>query len=410
MWSPVLIFLYSHTNMFVERVLNDLGYGDYRDLILEPERVYKGKIVLRKEGKPLVLRAYRVIHNRWRGPGKGGIRFHHMVNEEEVRQLAFWMTIKNALMDLPFGGAKGGVAVNPKELSEGEKEFIAREYVRLFWREMGSWKDIPAPDVYTDEKVMGWMLDEYEKIKGSSEPSFITGKPVSLLGSPLRRVATALGGFIATELARKEWGMGKTVAIHGFGNAGSNIARMFHEAGYEVLAVSDSKGGVVSKEGLDVDELIRVKREKGSVVYYEGGEKVERDDVLLVDADILVPASVENVVNEGNVNSIRTSLIVELANGPLTEEAYYRLIERGVKVLPDVYANAGGVTVSYFEWLQGIRGEKLSEEWQRKELESKMKEVFEDIAGYRDTRYRVYEIALKRLIEAGRGRGLLPDL
>lgn len=371
-----------------------------------PKRVLKGWLgVKMDDGRIKHFQAYRVVYNEARGPGKGGIRYHPEVNEEEVTELAFWMTVKNAVMDLPYGGAKGGVKVNPKELSEGELERLSREYVRAFHPFLGEDIDVPAPDVYTNPRVMGWMVDEYERIKGKHEPGMITGKPLALGGSEGRIYATALGGIYVLEALGIKEGR---VAIQGFGNAGSWFARFAQERGYEVVAVSDSKGGIYT-EDMEVERVIEHKRETGSVINFPGARNISNEDLLSLDVDILVLAALQGAVHRENVEKVHAKTILELANGPVTPEADRVLGERGVTVIPDVLANAGGVTVSYFEWVQNRTGYYWSEGEVQEKLREKMGRAAREVEERKEEygvslRKGAYILALERIAEAIRAR------
>ncbi len=371
-----------------------------------PKRVLKSWLTVKMDdGKIKHYEAYRVVYNEARGPGKGGIRYHPDVNEEEVTNLAFWMTVKNAVMDLPYGGAKGGVRVNPKELSEAEIERLSREYVRAFHPYLGSDIDIPAPDVYTNPRVMGWMVDEYEKIKGYHDPGMITGKPLALGGSKGRIYATALGGIYVLEALGIKGG---TVAIQGYGNAGSWFARFAKERGYDVVAVSDSKGGIYM-EGMDPEEVLMHKRETGSVVDFPGARNITNEELLSLDVDILVLAALQNAVRSDNAQDIHADTILELANGPVTPEADKVLNERGITIVPDVLANAGGVTVSYFEWVQNRTGYYWSEEEVQEKLRDKMGRAAMEVRERSEDhnvplRLGAYILALERISEAIRAR------
>ena len=324
--------------------------------------------VRRDDGSLEVLTGYRVRYNDSRGPTKGGLRFHPDVSLEEVKALAFWMTIKTAVVGIPFGGGKGGVIIDPKKYSKLELERVSRGFIKQVADFIGPDKDIPAPDVYTNAMVMGWMMDEYSKIVRHHAPNVITGKPISMGGSLGRDDATGRGGYYCIkELEKKKkWDPKNiTVAVQGFGNAGQHIAYLLHRDGYRVVAVSDSKGGIYSKDGFDVPSIIRGKNDtqKVQAVYCEEGvceivpaKQITNEQLLELDVDILIPAALENVIHKDNAKKIKAPLIVELANGPTTSEADAILEKNNIVVMPDILANAGGVTVSYFEWVQNNQG------------------------------------------------------
>lgn len=348
---------------------------------------------------------YRVQYNNWRGPYKGGIRFFQKVNKDEVKALSFWMTIKCAVLDLPLGGGKGGVTVNPKELSEKELENLSRAYARALYNDIGPEKDVPAPDVYTTPQIMAWMVDEYSKIKGEPTPGVITGKPIEAGGSEGRSAATAQGGYyllkhiMEIEQRKPE---NQTVAIQGFGNAGSVMAQLCHKDGLKVVAVSDSKGGIYKKDGLDIEKVIKHKKQTGTVQQFEGAENIANEKLLELDVKFLVPAALENQITQDNADKIRAEIILELANGPISPAADKILFEKGVKVVPDVLANAGGVTVSYFEWYQNVNNEKWTEKEVFEKLKPKMIEnydlVFDRANKYQiDMRRAAFVLALERL-------------
>jgi glutamate dehydrogenase (NADP+) len=369
------------------------------------------------DGTLRTFQGYRVRHDDTRGPAKGGIRYHPDVSLSEVRALALWMTLKCALVDIPFGGAKGGVVVDPKDLSTLELERLSRGFVAALGDFVGPDTDIPAPDVYTNEMVMGWMVDEYSRARGRRVPAMITGKPIALGGSRGRSEATGRGAYEAIKVVeeREGWDPGETtVAVQGFGNAGQHVARLLHGDGYRVVAVSDSKGGIRSDDGLDVPALADAKSQKRELddVYSDGAvgdtgdaETITNDDLLALDVDVLIPAALEGVLTEGNAKDVRARWVVEVANGPTTSAADAVLAEQGVRVLPDILANAGGVTVSYFEWVQNRQG--LA--WPLDEVEDRLRttmrratEAVLDHAEEHDVELRTsaYVIALHRLEEA----------
>ncbi len=305
--------------------------------------------------------AWRCRYDDTRGPTKGGIRFHAESTADEVETLAFWMTFKCAVMNLPYGGGKGAVQVDPRKLSKAELERLSRAYMQAFARIIGPDRDIPAPDVYTNSMIMGWMADEYAQIFGQAEPAVITGKPIALGGSLGRGDATARGGYYLVRHLADDLGLSKTmrVAMQGFGNAGQHIARLLAADGHKIVAVSDSEGAVISDAGLHIDLLMEAKENGQSVVSTagQGGhETLAPDEVAGVDCDLLVPAALENMIHEDNAGSVKAKLVLELANGPVTAEADRILAANGTVILPDILANAGGVTVSYFEWVQNKQG------------------------------------------------------
>lgn len=304
--------------------------------------------------------AWRCRYDDTRGPTKGGIRFHPEATAEEVETLAFWMTFKCAVMDLPYGGGKGAVRVDPRTLSKTELERLSRAYIQAFAKVIGPDRDIPAPDVYTNSMVMGWMADEYASIIGQPAPAVITGKPMALGGSLGREDATARGGYYLIRHLKERLGLPSRarVAVQGFGNAGQHIARLLAEDGHKIVAISDSRGAVYCSDGIDPRAAVRAKR-GGSVTAIAGSAGVSAlasDDLVAVECDLLVPAALEDMIHEGNASQVKAGVVLELANGPLTPEADAILGRRGTVVLPDILANAGGVTVSYFEWVQNRQG------------------------------------------------------
>ncbi|WP_089175065.1 Glu/Leu/Phe/Val dehydrogenase [Bosea sp. AS-1] len=322
--------------------------------------------------------AWRCRYDDTRGPTKGGIRFHPSSTADEVETLAFWMTFKCAVMNLPYGGGKGAVQVDPRQLSKAELERLSRAYIQAFARTIGPDRDIPAPDVYTNAMIMGWMADEYAQIVGEAVPAVITGKPIALGGSLGRNDATARGGYYLVRHLRGDLGLGDRmrVAIQGFGNAGQFIARLLAADGHSIVAVSDSAGAVACADGLELARLIAAKENGQSITVTagEGGHRqIGADDLVGVDCDLLVPAALENMIHEGNADSVKARVVLELANGPVTPEADAILEARGITVLPDILANAGGVTVSYFEWVQNRQGFY----WLLPEIHERLRDIME---------------------------------
>jgi glutamate dehydrogenase (NAD(P)+) len=332
------------------------------------------------DGSVRTFAGYRVLHSRVRGPGKGGIRYHPGVTEDEVRALAGWMTWKCALIDVPFGGAKGGVVCNPKELSVGELRRITRRYISDLGDNIGPHTDIPAPDVYTNEQTMAWIYDTYDMLHpGRNNLPVVTGKPLQIGGSLGRNEATGRGCLYAAERFLARGGLpgrsnldGARVAIQGFGNAGSVAARLFRDAGARIIAVSDSQGGIVRNQGIDVAAALNHKAERGSVVGLLGTEKLTNEQLLELETDILIPAALENQIRADNAARVRCRLVCEAANGPTTPAADTILSRAGIPVLPDILANSGGVTVSYFEWVQNIENEQWDLEEVNQKLQRKM--------------------------------------
>ncbi len=370
--------------------------------------------VLLKRGE-VCLPAYRIQFNDARGPFKGGIRFHEAANLEEVTALAAAMAIKCAVVNIPLGGAKGGVTFNPKEFSRDEVLLIARAYARTFAPYLGVDRDIPAPDVSTDAGVMASMLDEYEKTVGHHEPGMITGKPLELGGSQGRATATAEGGVMVLQAYVHAMGKemaGMRVAVQGFGNAGSVVARLLHEVGCTIVAVSDSQGTLYAPQGINPRLVEAAKQQSGTVLAAAGEdcEAMSPDAIFSISSDILIPAALDNAVTESIAHTVRASLILELANNPVTPEADQVLKDRGVVVIPDVLANAGGVTVSYFEWVQNRQQYYWTESEVRRSLHTQMLAAFEDVSARAvqsgvSLREAAYLLGVERIVEAMRLRG-----
>ncbi|MBP6889666.1 MAG: Glu/Leu/Phe/Val dehydrogenase [Candidatus Moranbacteria bacterium] len=386
---------------------------DIFERLLLPDRLIEVSIPVRMDtGRTKVFTGFRSQWNDAAGPYKGGIRFHPGVTREEVMALSSWMTWKTAVLGLPLGGGKGGVVVDVKGFSDHELEALSRAYIRSIAPFIGKNKDIPAPDVSTDPRVMGWMLDEYEVLIGEKSPGVITGKPLSIGGSLVRDYATAQGAFFVLENAVKKLHLPdhSRVAIQGFGNGGGHIARLLQESGYRVIAISDSKSTVYREEGLDVAEIETHKRSTGSLKKCLGCESLPSEALLTVPCDILIPAALEGAISSQNVKDIRAKLIVEVANGPVTSEADKFLFDRGTVVVPDILANAGGVTVSYFEQVQNAMNAYWTESEINQKLKEKMQEAFEAVWAshekYNTTlRMGAYIVALERVAAAMQARG-----
>ncbi|MEW9919311.1 Glu/Leu/Phe/Val dehydrogenase [Marimonas sp. MJW-29] len=396
---------------------------DARKMLRNPHKRIEMSVPIRRDdGTLAVFPAWRVQYNNVLGPTKGGVRFHPGVNLEETTELARWMTIKCALMDLPFGGGKGGVQVDPKELSRQELERLARSYIRELHDLMGPDTDIPAPDVNTNPRIMGWMADEYDQIARAKAPAAITGKPLPLGGSEGRVAATGQGAlYVLQEWAGRQEKAPKdvTVAVQGFGNAGAYFAMLAHEAGFKIVAVSDSRGAIHAEGGFD-PRPIHEEKEKGksldkvysdtSVVDADGHEELDPDDLLKIDVDVLALAALQDAVTEDNVGDVQAKVILEIANGPVSPTADDALFDRGVTVLPDVLVNAGGVTVSYYEWVQGRTGDRWSEEEVRDRLKTRFEKVAPDCFERAETdgtsmRQAAYALAVERISQAIESRG-----
>jgi len=399
--------------------------GETLERLRLPKSVLKVSIPVRMDDGTLrTYPGYRVRYDDSRGPTKGGIRFHPQVNVDEVQSLAFWMTFKCAALDLPFGGAKGGITVDPKELSLAELERLSRGYIAAIADFIGPDVDVPAPDVYTNQLVMGWMASEYATIARRRVPDVITGKPLPLGGSLGRDTATADGAFhvISTllprlretgELAESEDGEAPSVAVQGFGNAGARLAQLFAENGYRVVAVSDSRKAIHDEEGLDIGAVRKAKDDSGELPG-DQGEEIDPESLLSLEVDILAPSALENAITSDNAGDIRAGVILEVANGPTAPEADDTLADAGVTVIPDILANAGGVTVSYFEWAQNRAGVRWTADDVADRLKERMvteSEAIWDLAQDRDVTLRVaaYAHALQRISDAVDATGLADD-
>ncbi len=366
-------------------------------------------------GRTRIFQAYRIRYNSARGPTKGGLRWHPDETIDTVRALAAWMTWKCAVVNIPLGGGKGGVTCNPKEMSEGEKERLARAYIRAIAKDLGVHRDIPAPDVYTTPQIMAWMMDEYEVIRGESHPSVITGKPIPIGGSQGRGDATARGGVYCVREAAKKLKLdvkNAAYAIQGFGNAGQFAATLHTEilGGGKLLAVSDSRGGIYCESGIDPQAIVKHKLETGKVEGFPGTKPISNGDLLELGVDVLYPAALEAVITGENAGNIKAKILCELANGPTTPDADIILHKNGVMVLPDFLANAGGVTVSYFEQVQNTYNYYWSLSDVHAQLDRRMTTAFEDVYRVRTqakvhTRLAAYMVAVQRVAEACKLRG-----
>jgi glutamate dehydrogenase/leucine dehydrogenase len=388
-----------------------------RQVLRTPKRVLEVSIPTKMDnGQVRVFAGYRVQHNVARGPAKGGIRFHPAVTLDEVKALASWMTWKCATVNIPYGGGKGGVICDPKKMSKSELERMTRRYASEILPIIGPDQDIPAPDVYTDSQTMAWIMDTYSMMRGYSVPGVVTGKPVSLGGSPGRNEATARGCLFTVEEACKVRKMslrGATVAIQGYGNAGAIAAKLFAEKKAKIVAISDSRGGVHNSRGIDPLKALRYKERSGTVVGMPSTSRLSNEDLLTMKCDILIPAALENVITLDNADLIKAKIIAEAANGPTTPRADEILARKGIFVLPDILANAGGVTVSYFEWAQNLQGFSWSEQQVNAQLQTVIQRSFNDVyeiaRRYRThMRTAAYVLAIGRVADATLVRGLFP--
>ena len=396
----------------VKRVSEFMGVNPaVYEILCKPKAVLQVCLPIRMDdGSVKCFEGVRIHHNDARGPTKGGIRYHPNLDLDTEKALATLMTCKNAVADLPYGGGKGGIACDPKKLSKGELERLTRAYAAAIAWFIGVDLDIPAPDMGTDEQIMAWFLDEYRKVTGKIIPGVITAKPIALGGSMGRKAATGRGVFLAAVEASKSFDIpikGASVSVQGYGNVAYYAALNFHEAGAKIVAASDSRGGVYHAGGIDPRKLMKHKAETGSVVGFPGCEGMSTNDPLTVDCDILVPAALESVITSENMGDIKAKLIVEGANGPTLPEADKFLDEKGVVIVPDILANAGGVTVSYFEWVQNRMGYYWTEEEVDQRLQQVMKKAFNDVLG-KVEEYEVnmrdgaHALALGRVAEAMR--------
>ncbi|ASS99051.1 glutamate dehydrogenase [Geobacillus thermocatenulatus] len=402
------------TQIVIHRALEKLGYPEeVYELLKEPIRVLTVRIPVRMDdGSVKIFTGYRAQHNDAVGPTKGGVRFHPDVTEREVKALSIWMSLKCGIVDLPYGGGKGGIVCDPRTMSFRELERLSRGYVRAISQIVGPTKDSPAPDVFTNSQIMAWMMDEYSRIREFDSPGFITGKPLVLGGSHGRETATAKGVTICIREAAKKRGLslkGARVVVQGFGNAGSYLAKFMHDAGAKVVGISDVYGALYDPNGLDIDYLLE-RRDSFGTVTKLFKNTISNKELLELDCDILVPAAIENQITAENAPRIKASIVVEAANGPTTLEATEILTQRGILLVPDVLASAGGVTVSYFEWVQNNQGYYWTEEEVEQRLEKVMVKAFNNVYEMAQTRrvdmrLAAYMVGVRKMAEACRFRG-----
>jgi glutamate dehydrogenase len=404
----------SSTRTVIKTALEKLGYPDeVFELFKEPIRMITVRIPVRMDdGSIKIFTGYRAQHNDAVGPTKGGVRFHPDVTEDEVKALSIWMTLKAGIVNLPYGGGKGGIICDPREMSFRELEGLSRGYVRALSQVVGPTKDIPAPDVFTNSQIMAWMMDEYSRIDEFNSPGFITGKPIVLGGSHGREAATAKGVTICINEATKKRGFdlkGSRVVVQGFGAAGSFLSKFLHDAGAKVIGISDAYGALHDPDGLDIDYLLD-RRDSFGTVTKLFNTTITNKELLELDCDILVPAAVENQITAENAHNIKADIVVEAANGPTTMEATKILTKKGKLLVPDVIASAGGVTVSYFEWVQNNQGYYWTEEEIDKKLHETMIKSFNTIYNTAQTRkidmrLAAYMVGVRKTAEASRFRG-----
>lgn len=387
-------------------------------ILKKPKRVMEVSIPVRMDDCTLRnFTGFRSQHIDILGPTKGGVRFHPNVNEDEVKALSMWMSLKASILGLPFGGGKGGIIVNPKELSERELEELSRGFIRELEPIIGAEKDIPAPDVNTNPQTMGWMLDEFDKLRGRNVPGFITGKPIIIGGSEGRIEATGRGVVFTIAEAAKRLGLdfqGLTAAIQGFGNVGSITAKLLHENGVKVIAITDAKGGAYDPNGLNIDELLKYHKQNKTVKGFAEKENMNTKELFNLDSDILVPAALENQVTAETAPLIKAKILAEAANGPTTPEGDRILDEKGVFIIPDILCNAGGVTVSYFEWVQNTMHYYWTEEEVNQKLQTKMVNAFDDVYRMKDDRNvkmrdAAYMVGVGRIGDAMKARGWIKN-
>lgn len=375
------------------------------DTLTHPDRQVRISIpVTMDDGNQKIFEGYRVEHNNKRGPYKGGIRFHQDADMNEVNALALWMTLKCAVSNIPMGGGKGGVTVDPKTLSASELEKLSRGWARLMAPLLGPEKDVPAPDVNTNGEIMSWMLDEYEKITGEMSGATFTGKPISNRGSEGREEATSMGGLYVFNALKESLNLEGplNIVVQGLGNVGGNAALLFEADGHKIIALSDSRGAISNEEGLDVKAVMEYKKETGSVVGFPNSKEISQNELLTLPCHVLIPSALENQITIENVKDVNARLVLELANGPTTPEADDILFAKGIHVVPDILANSGGVTVSTFEWEQNLKNEKWTKEEVFEKLKVKMEKEALNVLDYSranntDLRRGAFIIAMERL-------------
>lgn len=411
--DPLDIALH-HLNATAERLHLDDGI---HEILKQPKRTLIVSVPIKMDnGNVKVFMGCRVQHNDARGPYKGGIRYHPDVTLSEITALAMWMTWKCAIIDIPYGGAKGGVCCNPKEMSTGELERLTRRYASMLLDFIGPYRDVPAPDLYTDAQIMAWIVDTYSRFKGYSVPEVATGKPIVIGGSLGREEATSRGVTFCVREAAKHARMplkGATVAVQGFGNVGWNAAKLLSEMGCKIIAVSDSQGGIHNPKGSSPIAVFEHKEKTGSVLGFRGSRKITNEELLELKCDILVPAALENEITKSNATNVKAKMLAEAANGPTTPEADKILREKGVFIVPDILANSGGVASSYFEWVQNLTREHWTKEEVNWKLEVKMVKAFNDVFELSkkqkvDMRTAALMLGIGRVAEAIKTLGLWP--
>lgn len=383
-------------------------------ILQQPKRVLTVSVPVKMDnGELKIFQGFRVQYNDARGPFKGGLRYHSQVSMDEVKALSFWMAIKNAVVNVPYGGGKGGIIVDPKKLSKGELERLSRKFISLIYKDIGPRVDVPAPDVNTTPEMMGWMVDEYSKLVGQFTPAVITGKPLSIGGSEGREEAAGFGGVEILMQVAKEFKLkkGVSIAVQGFGNVGSFFAELAQKAGFKVVAVSDSKTGIYAPKGLDIKKVLEWKQQMGVLSGFPGTADVTNEKLLELPVDVIVPAALENQIHKGNAKKIKAKIILEMANGPTTPEADEILARRKIPVIPDVLCNSGGVATSYLEWTQNLSGYYWTKQEVLTRLEKYMQDAWNNVqkkAVEHNTTYRnaAFILAVERIVEAMKGRGI----